>query len=440
MGKSAKLIMAMSSSPMSSTSSTSAKPIQRIKFEFKNFILPKRYARSHFDFRKATVCAVIPTYKPGEITVRLVENLIRWDTNIVVYVVDDCTPRDYEASIHIFEDIQSISDRVTLIRTPANTLKAGALNYGLKYIFGERGGYVPDVILTLDDDIVITPTTVRNLVTELMEHDDLGAVCSQCHVLNKNRNLLTRLQGLEYLGFNATRLADEGFFMGPLVMHGMLTAFRASALIEVGGFAERHLIEDYEITSRLKESGWSVKSAPNSDAWTIVPENFSTLWRQRTRWSYGGITVVDKVKYLPTVFQDVIGHATFWATLCTIVLLILILLFGSEGGVSPKIPHWIIALSILQVGIWYIFQLWLMGLYREKDAYDWMIRISIIPEFIYANILTLILVGSYFFLFFNTLKGNVTNGSSLIVRQLAGTGKNMFRACGYTESWGTRTQ
>src|SRR3990167_7421826 len=175
MGKSAKLIMAMSSSPMPSTSSTSAKPIPRIKFEFKTFILPKHYARSHFDFRKAAVCAVIPTYKPGEITVRLVENLIRWDTNIVVYVVDDCSPRDYEASIHIFEKIHSISDRVTLIRTPSNTLKAGALNYGLKYIFGERGGYVPDVILTLDDDIVITPTTVRNLVTELMEHDDLGA-------------------------------------------------------------------------------------------------------------------------------------------------------------------------------------------------------------------------------------------------------------------------
>src|SRR3989338_3632033 len=182
-----------------------------------------------------------------------------------------------------------------MLRTPVNKLKAGALNYALEHIWRECHSYAPDVVLTLDDDIVVLPMTVENLVTELMTGDDLGAVCSQCHVLNKNANLLTRLQGLEYMGFNATRLADDGFFMGPLVMHGMLTAFRASALIEVGGFAERHLIEDYEITSRLKESGWSVKSAPNSDAWTIVPENFSTLWRQRTRWSYGGITVVDKV-------------------------------------------------------------------------------------------------------------------------------------------------
>lgn len=417
-----------------------AKPIQRMKFEFKNFILPRRYAKSSFNFEKANVYAVIPTYKPGELTVRLVKDLIRWDSNIVVCVVDDCTPQDYKESIHIFEEIRAISNRVTLIRTPFNTLKAGALNYGLKHVFNEHGKRPPDVILTLDDDIVIAPTTVRNIVTELMEHNDLGAVCSQCHVLNKNKNLLTRLQGLEYLGFNATRLADEGFFMGPLVMHGMLTAFRAGALLKVGGFAEGHLIEDYEITSRLKENGWSVKSAPNSDAWTIVPENFSTLWRQRTRWSYGGITVVDKVKYLPTVFQDLIGHATFWATLCTINLLIVILLFSSGGGVSPQIPYWIIALSILQVGIWYVFQLWLMGLYKEKDAYDWMIRISIIPEFIYANILTLILVGSYFFLFFNTLKSGVTKGSGLIAQRIAETGKNIFRAFGYTESWGTRTR
>ena len=75
---------------------------------------------------------------------------------------------------------------------------------------------MPDVILTLDDDVVISPTTVQNLVAELMSGTNLGAVCSQCAVLNKNKNILTRLQGLEYLGFNATRLADEGFYGGPV--------------------------------------------------------------------------------------------------------------------------------------------------------------------------------------------------------------------------------
>jgi len=409
------------------------------KFEISNFVVPKKYEKSSFGAEKATVCALIPTYKPGFLTLRLVGDFARWNPGIEIFVIDDCTPSGTEGSQMVFKRVAAVSDRVTLLRTPVNTLKAGALNRGLRYIFEERKGKPPDVILTLDDDVVITPSTVKNLVTELMSYDELGAVCSQCRVLNKNKNLLTRLQGLEYLGFNATRLADEGFFRGPLVMHGMLTAFRTAAIQKVGGFAEKHLIEDYEITARLKTAGWSVKSAVNSDAWTVVPETLGMLWRQRTRWSYGGITVIDRVKRLPSVMQDLIGHGTFWATIFTIDILIFSILFGGGSSISPKIPYWIIALSLFQFGVWYVFQLWLMGLYKEKDAIDWLIRVSIIPEFIYANTLTLVLVGSYFFLFFNTLACSVTNRSSRAAWRIVERGEAAFRAFGYTKSWGTRT-
>ncbi len=404
-----------------------------------SFIVPARYARSPFNAEALRVCAIIPTFKPGIITVRLVEDLVRWNPRLRVYVVDDCTPREYTEGVRIFEQITRISSRVTLLRTPVNALKAGALNYGLESVFAEHS-WEPDVILTLDDDIAITPTTVAALVEELMSHEHLGAVCSQCHVLNKNKNLLTRLQGLEYLGFNAIRLADEGFFRGPLVMHGMLTAFRAAALREAGGFAERHLIEDYEITARLKGRGWSVTSSLGSHAWTIVPERFSTLWRQRARWSYGGITVIDSVRHLPSVLQDLIGHGVFWATVFTINILIVSILLQSGGGVSPEIPYLIIALSFAQCVIWYVFQLWLMRQYTERDLYDWLIRVSIIPEFVYANILTLVLVGSYCFLFFNILTQRVGKRGSAWARRIVESLGALFRVCGYTKSWGTRTQ
>ena len=405
----------------------------------KNFFLPTQYPRSFFDFDTATVYAIIPTYKPGVLTERLVESLVLWNPNVYVYVVDDCTPRNCEESHQILERIAAISDRVVMLRTPVNKLKAGALNHGLQRIFDEEAKRSPDVILTLDDDVVVTPSTVRNLVTELMSYDHLGAACSQCHVLNKNRNFLTRLQGLEYLGFNATRLGDEGFFAGPLVMHGMLTAFKASALREVGGFSEGHLIEDYEITARLKAKGWSVKSVVNSHAWTFVPENLSKLWRQRTRWLYGGVTVVDRVKYLPTVIQDIIGHGMFWATVFTINILIFSIVLKSPGHISPQIPRWIIALSLLQFAIWYVFQIWLMRLYKGKDVYDWMIRLSAVPEFLYSNILSLVLVGAYLFLFFNTLTSKAAKSSTFVARSVVALGNNFFRACGYTRSWGTRT-
>ena len=402
-------------------------------FRFRNFLFPTRFTASSFDYDAARVAAIVPTYKPGELTVKLVEDLVRWDPNISVYVVDDHTPRS-PASASVFERIAAVSRNVVVLCTPVNKMKAGALNFALDHIFGKSGD-VPDVILSLDDDIVIVPSTVRNLVSELLSYKHLGAVCSQCRVFNKNANILTRLQGLEYLGFNATRLADEGVYRGPLVMHGMLTAFRTSALREVQGFVEGHLIEDYEITTRLKACGWSVKLALNAPAWTLVPETFGKLWRQRTRWLYGGITVVASSRHLLGVLQDLIGHGVFFATVLAIDLLIL---FKGSGQVSPLSAEWVIGLSLLQFALWYTFQLWLMQLYEERDWRDWALRVSILPEFIYSNLLTVVQIGGYLFLFFNILKraslkrGKLSSGwfVSLVTR--------LFRACGYTESWGTR--
>jgi cellulose synthase/poly-beta-1,6-N-acetylglucosamine synthase-like glycosyltransferase len=412
------------------------------RIDLRTFFIPARQTGRRLDtdiVENTRVWALIPAYKPTRFTLQLVERMLLWNSAISVCVVDDCTPEECVESISVLKEIRALSpERVVVLRTPTNRLKAGALNFGLAHVFSERGRE-PEVVITLDDDVAIAPTTVRNLVTELLKYDNVGAACSQCHVLNKNANLLTRLQSLEYLGFNATRLADQGFFRGPLVMHGMLTAFRASALKEVGGFAEKHLIEDYEITARLKEKGWSVMSAPNAHAWTIVPERFTTLWRQRARWSYGGITVVDSIRYLPAVAQDLIGHATFWATLCAIDLLLLRSVFSEGGGVSPLIAYLIIGLSLLQFAIWYVFQLWLMRVYREKDAYDWMLRASAVPEFLYTNVLTLVLVGSYLFLFFKILTRRTAKAGSVLGRHVVRAGESVFYACGYTESWGTRS-
>src|SRR3989344_5478048 len=269
---------------------------------FKSFFVPIQHVRSRFDWDRTRVTAIIPTYAPSEFTLRLVQDLLRWNPRLFIYVVDDSTPQEQDRALRFLE-IVSLSCRVRLLRTPTNTLKAGALNYALRSIERERREDVPDVIITVDDDVVIDKNTVKNLVTELMSFEGLGAVCSQSRVYNKNKNLLTRLQGLEYVGFNAVRLADEGFLQGPLVMHGMLTASRAAALREVGGVAEGHLIEDYEVTTRLKVRGWSVKSAQHSLAWTIVPERLSQFWRQRTRWSYGGVTVLAGASRLSSVFQ-----------------------------------------------------------------------------------------------------------------------------------------
>lgn len=395
--------------------------------------MPRRYERSPFDGR-ANVCVIIPTYAPDMVTKRLVDDILAWNPAILVYVVDDSTPHDQPESLRILGSMASI-ERVTLLRTDKNALKAGALNYALRHLAENRREYRPDVILTADDDVIIEPSTIPNLVAELMSNDTFGAVCSQCGVYNKNKNILTRLQGLEYVGFNAIRLADEGFLYGPLVMHGMLTAFRARALDDVVGFTQGHLIEDYEITTRLKMHGWSVKSALDAPARTIVPETLSQFWRQRTRWSYGGITVVVAARRLSPVFQDVLGHVVF---LTTIGMVLTLLFLGRSPAVPSGIIDWIVAISLFQLSIWYAFQLWLMRTYREKDRIDWFLRASLVPEFIYGYLMTIALIGSYCFFIFNTLTYPLEKQGPG-GKRIADLGIAFFRACGYRRgSWGTR--
>lgn len=398
----------------------------------RNFFVPHEYNIKQPE-SKPRVVAIVPSFKPSKLTVRLVKDLLRWNKDISVYVVDDATPKKYKAEHLIFDSIRTLSPDVVVLRTPRNKMKAGAINFALSRILKEKDA--PDVVMTFDDDVVISKNVVKNLVNNLFEDDSLGAVCSQCRVINKNKNLLTRLQGLEYLGFNGLRLADEGFFRGPLVMHGMLTAFKTKALQEVGKFSEKHLIEDYDMTAKIKSAGWHVRLSPSAHAWTQVPEDFNHLWRQRTRWMVGGLYIAMNPRYWRVIIQDIIGHALF---LSTLILVILSFILRGDAGSTPYfIFIGIITVSLLQMIIWYSFQLWFMRFYLEKDWKDWLIRVSLIPEFIYANILAIALMGSYLFFIFQDVSSRIESKYKSVGKTKAFLEK-IFAYVGYTKSWGTR--
>jgi len=401
----------------------------------KSIISPRRFNdRPKKSFEKVRVFAIIPSFKPRAITTQLIEDLVRWNPSLTIILVDDCTPSSYLPGAEIFKKCTSISERVTLIRTPENTLKAGAINYALSYL--QKNNIRPDVVLTLDDDVVIERNTVSEMISSLLADERLGAVCSQSRVFNKNKNLITRLQGLEYLGFNATRLADEGFFHGPLVMHGMLTAFRISALEKVRGFTEHHLIEDYEITARLKEAGFDVRLASAAYAWTEVPESLIDLWKQRTRWISGGVSVVKDSKYWPAVVQDIIGHTLFISTILVLFAFFLLTFDFGAGPIPPLLAYAILFFSVVQTLIWFLFQLWFMRFYDERDAWDWIIRISFIPEFIYANSLTVVLLGAYLFHITDSLLGFLARHIRIFT--IRGWTLSLFSRVGYSKQWNTR--
>ena len=79
-----------------------------------------------------------------------------------------------------------------------------------------------------------------------------------------------------------------------------------------------------------------------------------------------------------------------------------------------------------------------MRLYREKDALDWIIRSTLITEFVYSNMLTLVLIGSYLFFGFNMLAHAISQKGGVMAQSIITAGRQLFHDFGYTEGWGTR--
>lgn len=381
------------------------------------------------------IAVIVPTHGPIHATYNLISSILVWNENAYVVVVDDCTPENktHLRNLTKIRLLAASHKRVVYLRTQTNELKAGALNYGIDYIMSLKKQ--PDAIVTFDDDVVINKDTIPYMIAHLFADAEVGAVCSEARVINKNANVLTRLQALEYHGFNITKVSDNGFIKGPLVMQGMSTAFKMEAVQEVKAFSERHLIEDYEITARLKTKGWKVKIAQGAIAWTHVPETIENVWRQRIRWIIGGLYVVRQyAKNFSSVYQDAVGHILF---LSLFLLVIASIFIGYSGDTNPILIAWLLGVAIFNFILTFIFNIVFLTFYKEADWKDWVVKLAVVPELIYNNLLTLILLGSYVFvLYIAAIKPLAEKIARL--QKAYDWGLGAFNKAGFNTNWGTK--
>lgn len=402
------------------------------------FFVPKkeRLVLSEEFLRKKRLTAIIPTYKPRMITYRLAKTLSEWNQNMLVIVVDDSTPKDSKF-YRVCKKIKKLAasrKNIVCLRTPSNKLKAGALNFGLDYInvvLSEK----PNVVITLDDDVVLNKETVPEMIKTLYSEVSMGAVCSMARVKNKNKNILTRLQAMEYHSFNVTKISDTGFLKGPLVMPGMITAFRYGALREVNGFTTGHLIEDYDLTAKLKVKGWKVGISRQAIAWTEVQEDLGALWRQRVRWTVGGLAVVkDFWQNTTAVFQDLVGHLLFMSLFTFIIFSFV---FACDCGGDPVLVMFLIGMAVVNFLAANAFNLLTFLEYTQKDRLDWVLKMTILPEFFYSTFLTFVLMGSYLFFVYNEVLGKLFKRVRSL-EKVYNKGLALFLRAGYSYTWGTK--
>ncbi|KAK4366230.1 hypothetical protein RND71_014110 [Anisodus tanguticus] len=145
--------------------------------------------------------------------------------------------------------------RHRLIRTgykAGNLKSAMSCDYVKKYEF----------VAIFDADFQPTPDFLKNTIPYFKGHDDIALVQTRWAFVNKDENLLTRLQNINLAFHFEVEQQVNGWFINFFGFNGTAGVWRIKALEECGGWLERTTVEDMDIASLLPKK----EGKPNSCA------------------------------------------------------------------------------------------------------------------------------------------------------------------------------
>src|SRR5699024_2069385 len=172
--------------------------------------------------------------------------------------------------------------------------KSSALNFGFKH---SEGKY----IAVYDADNTPEKGSIYHLVMGLENDPKAGAVVGKFRVVNAKKSLLTRFINIETITFQWMAQAGRWFWFNMATIPGTNFAIRRSVIEKLGGWDERAVAEDTELSIRVYDIGYHIRFFPAAITWEQEPETWGVWWRQRTRWARGNQYVI--MKFLLRFFK-----------------------------------------------------------------------------------------------------------------------------------------
>jgi cellulose synthase/poly-beta-1,6-N-acetylglucosamine synthase-like glycosyltransferase len=251
------------------------------------------------DGYEPTITVVVPLYNEGPSIYDTIVSLVRLDypmDKLSIIVVDDCSTDDSYAWAKRGEQE---FDNVRVIQNPFNMGKRKGINHAVREAQSE-------IIVSVDSDVIVFPTALRELVARFTE-PDVVAVGGRVHVSNPNDNWLTKLQTIKYY-FGQEHLKNlERSLRSVMCLSGCLTAYRRHVLIELEPILENRNIlgipikygEDRFLTRQIVKHGYRTVMTMDAMCFTKAPTTLGGYFNQQLRWKRSNI--VD--------FACGIGHA-----------------------------------------------------------------------------------------------------------------------------------
>ncbi len=322
-------------------------------------------AHNEADSLPVTIAALLAQSEPAE----------------VILIADDGSTDDTAILLRRSYGLVSSPDRVS---APSSAYPA------LRWLRLPRGGKAQalnvacalaetELVMTVDADTLLDPGALRAMRAAFAADVSLVAATGVLKPLcgpSWQGRLLQWFQTYEYVRNFLSRYAWMRAD-GLLLISGAFACYRRAALLAVGGFDPDCLVEDYELTHRLRDHAgrhgarWHTAVVGGAHARTDAPATVAAFLRQRRRW-FGGF-LQTQLWYRHMVGNPRYGHTgtamlpvkaiDTLQPLYGLTAAALLLFYGATGrfGLVRAVFVVIGAKLVLDLG----FHLWSLRLYRR---------------------------------------------------------------------------
>ncbi len=322
-------------------------------------------------FTKRLFSLVIPPYPLPKLDV-----LARKPRVAVLYttmndVVPECVAairQTYPVDVYLLDDSSDPYKRAVvdglaqehrfgvLRRSERKGFKAGALNHWL-----QAYGPAYDYFVILDSDSVLPPDWVEEAL-KYAEHPDnarLAIFQGFINIWNTDKPFPRALAPTTRLGQDEWERRLSGY-VGAVLCYGHNVMLRTRPVLEVGGFVEEYVSEDFATAVKLASAGYGSVFVP-LHTWEAMPENVRGFVKRQTKWTRGSMEFWSfvppaRVPWYKKVFlyTTPMNHVSYVAIMVAMVAAVF-------GRVSSASAFFAFGQNLLTAPIEYI---WSINLFR----------------------------------------------------------------------------
>ncbi|KAL6511096.1 putative xyloglucan glycosyltransferase 6 [Orobanche gracilis] len=205
---------------------------------------------------------------------------------MLVQILDDSDDTDVQslikAEVHKWQQRGvHIIYRHRLIRTG---YKAGNLRSAMSCDYVKNYEFVA----IFDADFQPAPDFLKNTIPYFKGgKDDIALVQTRWAFVNKEENLLTRLQNINLAFHFEVEQQVNGWFINFFGFNGTAGVWRIKALEDCGGWLDRTTVEDMDIAVRAHLCGWKFIYLNDVKCLCELPESYEAYKKQQHRWHSG---------------------------------------------------------------------------------------------------------------------------------------------------------